>query len=248
MSNATPSPGELIQGRVISDVDWANADLSEAVFEDCTLRGAHLSGVVLEGARFIRCQLVDCRFSHVEAVGAVFETCVLTNSEAHKGLGVIFSRFEQARFLQCDLSFSTWERSDLHGLEMQDCNLRGAQFERTDFSKRFGRKLVRTSAAFRRCNFHLARISGLDLKGCDFEGSLFREADLSGTDLEAAILTDCDFFGAALTGARLAHADLRRSEISGLDLEALASRVGMKITIDQQQMLLAALGVEVSTI
>ena len=101
-------------------------------------------------------------------------------------------------------------------------------------------------SALRRCNLHLAQLAGLGLQGCDFEGSIFREADLSGSDLEGASLVDCDLYGANLAKAKLAHANLRRADINGLDLEALASRVGMKITVDQQHMLLAALGVDVS--
>jgi fluoroquinolone resistance protein len=246
MPAAAPSPGEAVRGLALQDVDWTDADLTEVVFEDCTIIGGRLSNTVLEGARFRQCQLVGFRLSHVEARDAVFENCVLTDAKAHKGVAVAFSRFEQARFVQCDLSFSEWDRSDLHGVEMEDCNLRGARLEKTAFSKQIGKKVVRALGAFRRCNFHLAQLSDLGLSGCDFEGSRFREADLSGSDLEAAVLIDCDLFGANLTNAKLARADLRRAEISGLDLETLASRTGMKITVDQQHMLLAALGVDVS--
>jgi len=162
------------------------------------------------------------------------------------GAAFAFSRLDAARFARCDLSFSLFDRSDLYDIELEDCNLRGARFQRAEFGKSFGRQIVRTSATLRRCNFHLADLSDARLPGCDLSGSHFREADLSGADLEGANLAGCDLFGAILAEAKLADADLRGAEVSGLNLLALASREGLKITADQQYALMTALGVDVS--
>jgi hypothetical protein len=178
--------------------------------------------------------------------GAVFEDCALTDADAHAGLVVSFSRLEDARFSRSDLSFARFERSDAYDLRVEDCNLRGARIQQVDFSKSLGRRVLRTSGAFRRCNFHLAEMADVSLRGWDLSGSRFREADLSGADLEGADLSGCDLFGAILSRARLAGADLRRAEIAGLDLTALATRAGLKITAGQQHLLLAALGIDVS--
>jgi len=247
MADSTPSAGKLTQGLNLSSFDWADADLTDAAFQDCEVSGVNFLNTVLDGATFVRCRLTNCRFSHVEAREISFSGCTLTDAASHKGLAICFSRLEQAKFEACDLSFSSWERSDLYGLDMVDCNMRGSKFYKTDFSKAFGRKPVRTSATFKRCNFHLAELCELDLSGCDFEESLFREADLSASNLEGANLTGADLFGAVHVGAKLANADLRRAEISGLDLDVLGSRIGMRITADQQHALLATLGIDVST-
>lgn len=246
MSFSTPKAGATLRDAVIAEFDWADADLTDAVFINCTITQAQFSNTVLDGVRFAQCRLVGCRMSHVEAREVAFEDCVLTDPETHQGVEIAFSRLEQARFANCDLSFARWERSDLYGLQMEACNLRGARFDRLDLAKRFGRQVVRTDSSFRRCNFHLAALAELDLHGCDFNGSRFREADLSSANLEDADLSDCDLFGANLARAKLAGADLRRAEISGLNLEILASRAKLKITASQQHALLAALGVEVS--
>jgi len=119
---------------------------------------------------------------------------------------------------------------------LEDCNLRGAQFQRNDFTRNLGRYRSSAAAILRRCNFHLADLGDINLPGCDLAQSLFREADLRDTDL----------FGAITSGTRLAGANLRGAEISGLDLTALASRDGLKITADQQYSLLSALGIDVS--
>ncbi len=240
-----PAAGATLEGRTIAGFEWAEADLTDATFVDCVIEDAQFSNTVLVGARFQKCRILRGRMAHADLREATFEDCLLTDADAHAGLSVAFSRLNEARFLRCDLSFARFDRSELYDVAMDDCNLRGARFDRADFSKSFGGKVVRVAAAFRRCNFHLAELGELGLSGCDLSGSRFREADLSGTNLEEADLKGCDLFGAILAGVKLAGADLRGAEISGLDLTALASREGLKITANQQYPLLAALGIDV---
>ena len=241
----TPAAGALIQGETITDFEWADADLTEAVFVDCLIDGAQLGAVVLEGARFQRCRILRSRLARADLREAVFEDCVFAGSSDHIGLAVAFSRLDMARFVRCDLSFATFDGCEMHGLTLEDCNLRGAQFKRVDFTRGLGRRRSEASATFRDCNFHLADLTEVALPGCDLAGSRFREADLSGADLEGADLKGCDLFGAITAEARLAGADLRGSALSGLDISALASRAGLQITLDQQYALLTTLGVDV---
>jgi fluoroquinolone resistance protein len=242
---ATPAAGATLKGETIAGFEWGDADLSAAVFVDCVIEDLQLGSVVLEGARFVRCRLARCRLARADLREAVFEDCVLTDPSTHAGATFAFSRLDLARFLRCDLSFARFDRSELHGVALEDCNLRGAKFERVDFTRGLGRLRSRPSAAFRRCNFHLADLTEASLPGCDLAGSKFREADLSAADLEGADLRDTDFFGAILAEAKLAGADLRGAEVSGLDLLALATHAGLKITLGQQYPLLTALGVDV---
>jgi fluoroquinolone resistance protein len=242
---ATPAAGATLQGETIAGFEWSDADLTEAVFVDCVIEDDQLGAVVLEGARFQRCRLSRCRFARADLREAVFEDCVLTDPSAHAGATFAFSRLDTARFLRCDLSFARFDRSELHGVTLEDCNLRGAKFDRVDFTRSLGRVRARPSATFRRCNFHLADLTEASLPGCDLAGSQFRETDLSRADLEGADLRDTDLFGALLAEAKLAGADLRGGEVSGLDLLALATRAGLKITLDQQYPLLTAMGIDV---
>lgn len=243
--SSVPTAGAIIQGKTISGFDWADADLTEAVLVDCLIEDAQFGSVVLEGARFSRCRIVRGRFARADLRESQFEDCVLTDPATHAGVTFAFSRLDQARFLRCDMSFAQFDRSELYGATLEDCNLRGARFHRVDFTKSLGRGRIRASAAFRRCNFHLADLAEIRLPGCDLSASQFREADLSGADLEDADLRGADLFGAVTTGAKLAGADLRGGEVSGLDLLALASRAGMKVMPDQQYALLTTLGLDV---
>jgi fluoroquinolone resistance protein len=245
MANPTPKAGACITDARFSGVDWAEADLTETVFENCLIEDAAWAGVVLNGARFKNCRIVRCRAAHADLREAVFEDCGFADPETRTGLVVAFSQLDQARFVNCDLTLSQFDRSSLFAIEMVDCNLRGARFNRADFSRAFGRKVVRTEGALRDCNLELAEMSEIRLPGCDLSQSRLREADLTGADLEGANLTGADLFGALLTDVRLAGADLRGAEVSGLDVTALATREGVKITAEQQYRLLSALGIDV---
>jgi fluoroquinolone resistance protein len=240
-----PRAGATLRGETITGFEWAEADLTEAVFVDCLIEAAQFGSVILEGARFTNCRVLRSRFARADLREAVFEDCVFTETTEHTGLAVAFSRLEAARFVRCDLSFIRFEGAEMHGVILEDCNLRGAAFRRADFTRNLGRRRSVAAAVFRRCNFHLADLAGVALPGCDLAGSQFRETDLSGADLEGADLRDTDLFGALLSDAKLAGADLRRAELSGVDLLGLATRVGIKITLDQQYPLLTALGVDV---
>lgn len=209
------------------------------------MEDAALSNTVLAGARFQRCRLIRPRFSHADLREAVFEDCVFADTERQKGAAFAFSRLDEARFTRCDLTHARFEGTDLYAVVMDACNLLGATFSRSGFSRAFGRNVVRTAAALTDCNFDLADLSGARLPGCDLTRSRFREADLSAADLEGANLTGADLFQAIVDGLKLAGADLRTAEISGLDLRRLATYAAAKITPDQQYALLDAIGVDV---
>jgi len=206
---------------------------------------AQLSSVILQNARFVRCRFVRCRFAHADLREAVFDHCDFADPDSHSGPQFAFSRLDETRFIACDLSFADVDRTSLYGVAFEACNLRGARFHRAEFSRAFGGKVVRTAAAFTGCNLELADLADAALPGCDLSRSSMREADLTGADLEGSDLTGCDLFQALTAGARLAGADLREGELSGLDLTALGSVSGMKVTTGQQYQLLTAMGVDV---
>ena len=241
-----PTAGATIENQTLDGFGWGEADLTDAVFHNCLIADAPFGAVTLEGARFYRCRILRGRFARADLRDTLFEDCNFADPEAHAGLSLVYSRLDQAVFRRCDLSFSKIESCEMHGVTLEDCNLRGAQFQRNDFTRNLGRYRSSAAATLRRCNFHLADLSDITLPGCDLARSLFREADLSGANLEGADLRDTDLFGAITSGAKLAGADLRGAEISGLDLTALASRDSLKITADQQYALLSALGLDVS--
>jgi fluoroquinolone resistance protein len=238
-------PGATFADLDLSNADFIDADLTDAVFEGCTLRDGHVQGAVLQGARFVGCRLIRCRFTHADLREVVFQECSFADDDGHVGAVFAFCRLEEARLRKCDMSFARFERSSLWGVEMEACNLRGSAFPRADFSRSFGRNVVQWAGAIKGCNLELADLTQLRLPKGDLNRCNLREAVLVDADLEGADLRECDLFQALTVGARLAGADLRGAEVSGLNLTELATLQGMKITLDQQYRLLNAMGVDV---
>ena len=193
----------------------------------------------------MNCRFVRCRFASVDLRNASFEGCSFADDQGHKGVQFAFSRLDMARFARCDLSFAALDRSDLYGIEMETCNLRGAVFTKVDFARAFGRKLIKYAGAIKGCNLELADLTEVRMPDCDLNSSSFREAVLIDADLQGADLRGCDFIQALTAGAKLARADLRGAELGGLNLMELASVSGMMVSMDQQYQLLTAMGVDV---
>lgn len=239
--------GGEVHGAALSRIDWDSAQCADAALSDCVVEDAVLSGTVLSGARLVRCRFARCRFAHVDLRGAYIEECSFTDRGASVGSTFAFSELRESRFKGCDLSFCKFERSQLFAIEMNQCNLLGAKFVGADFSHSYGRKMVAVRATLRDCNLELAQLAGISLPGCELARSSFREADLSNADLTGADLRGCDLREAELESAKLEKADLRGAEFAGLNLLTLGSIKGMKINPDQQWVLLAGLGVDIST-
>ena len=216
-----------------------------APIEDADLSAIDWKDLACDEANFIRCRFIGCRFAHTDFRGATFEDCIFTDKAASKGSTLAFTELREARLLRCDLSFCHFDRSKLFDIKMDRCNLLGARFDHADFSHTIGRKVVPIKATLHRCNFEIASLAGVRLPQCDLSGSIFREADLTDADLTGAILRDCDLEKCELLRAKLAEADLRGAKIAGLNLLSLATMQGLKVSQDQQWMLLAALGIEV---
>src|SRR5260370_70664 len=69
------------------------------------------------------------RVSQAALKGAVFGPCQFTGDDG-KGCTFAFSDLQRARFSRCDLALATFERSELFAVEMHECNLTGARFNK----------------------------------------------------------------------------------------------------------------------
>ncbi len=228
-----------------AEVDFREAIANGRPVEDADLSNLDWKDAPCAGASFLRCRFVGCRFAHADFRGATFEDCVFTDKAAATGCTFAFSELHEARLIRCDLSFCHFDRCRLFAIEMDRCNLLGANFSNADFGHAYGRKMTSIKATFRRCNFEIASLAGVRLPECDLASSIFREADLTDADLSGAILRDCDLEKCELLRAKLAGADIRGAKIAGLNLLSLGSMEGMKISQNQQWLLLAGLGLEV---
>jgi fluoroquinolone resistance protein len=228
----------------IADDRWPELGCEGASFTDCVFERIQFSESLLADSSFKNCRFVSCRLSHPELQGARFEGCDFAG-EDNKGCSFAFGNLQRAEFSACNLSLTVFERTELFGIEMRDCNLTGAKFTKVDFSRALSRKQIETRARFLDCKMDLAELVEARLPTCSLAGSRLREADLSGADLTDAELKDCDLFQTILDGAKLAGADLTGAEVSGLNLTTLAGFAGVKVSDDQMYRLLDAMGVSV---
>jgi fluoroquinolone resistance protein len=227
-------------------IDQLHAAIAKGLpIEDADLSSLEWKDLSCAGATFLRCRFIGCRFAHVDFRGAIFQDCIFTDKAASKGAVFAFSELREVRLLRCDLSFCRFDRCKLFAIELDRCNLLGAHFSAVDFSHSFGRKMTQTKAAIRRCNLDVTNLAGIRLSQCDLSGSSFREADLTDADLTGANLQECDLAECDLNRAQLADADIRRAKIGGLNILRLGSVKGLKVSADQQWLLLAGLGIEV---
>jgi uncharacterized protein YjbI with pentapeptide repeats len=96
-------------------MQWSDSKLSRAVFRNCKIMGAALSGLVLENVLFDNCKLDYATFNDIRAAGPlVFSKCALS----------------EATFTNCDLSRTVLNDCTLRLTEFtrgkyQDCDLRG---------------------------------------------------------------------------------------------------------------------------
>ena len=237
--------GMVVRDTDLSQLDFTDADLSAACFEECMLIDAKLTGTCFDSARFVRCRFIRLRMANCDLRDAVLTDCSFADDQGYSGAQFAFTRLEQTRFSGCDLSFASFDRSNLFGLDMERCNLRGAAFAKVDFGRTFGSKLTKWAGKLRSCNLELTDMIDIRMPDCDLSGSKLREAVLEGADLEGADLRGCDLVQALTAGARLARADMRGADLAGLDLTKLGSREGMMVSADQQFQLLQAMGLDV---
>jgi fluoroquinolone resistance protein len=236
--------GKPIRALRMADDRWPELDCAGAFFADCVFEQVQFSNPILDDARFTNCRFVSCRLSHAELSGARFEGCGFAGEDT-KGCSFAFSDLQRAVFAACDLSLAIFDRTELFAIEMRECNLTGAKFNKVDFSRALSRKKIETRASFHACRMDFVDLSEAKLPGCSLAGSRLREADLSGADLTDAELMTCDLFQAILDGAKLSGADLTGAEVSGLNLTTLADFAALRVSDDQMFRLLDAMGVSV---
>ena len=132
-----------------------------------------------------------------------------------QGMHVHFQRSATGPVFRMRSCVASFESTEMFAVEMHECNLTGARFNKVDFSRALSRKQIETRASFHHCKMDLADLAETKLPRCSLSGSRLREADLSSADLTDADLTDGDPFQTNLYSATLTGADLTGAEVSG---------------------------------
>src|SRR5262249_39664240 len=127
-------------------------DLAEARFEGCLFRLPALRGADFSASAFRDCRFEPARFASCTFAEAHFDNCSLFDVAQKKGCIFAFCDVQAAEMAKCNFATNSFERCDLYDLKAVECSFRGAQFDRSTFSKPLSRRSVLTKVAFDACN------------------------------------------------------------------------------------------------
>ncbi|HEY3697566.1 pentapeptide repeat-containing protein [Phenylobacterium sp.] len=203
-----PGPVHLA-GVGLEETDLSGLVMAGWTFERCQLRHTRLVDARLEGSRWIACRAGFADFSGAD----------LAESEFRSG------DFNNASFRRCALAGASFVGGKLTGADFSDVRALGAAFE----------EVLLVAAKLPGFSFRKAHLKKLD----------FSQADLRRADFRDAILEDTSLRGANLVDARFQGADLRGADLGGLRLVDAAPFRGATISGKQAGQLLAELGLVV---
>ena len=146
----------IYDGRTLQRIDFSNAFLDNAVFQQCTLVGVKFRNTLLRGSRFVECVFVDCDFSGARLYettcldltmnGCRLRDVVLASSRLTmldarrcdlRGFKAHGSTMATCRFIACDLSDFTMLDSGGAGVEILLSHWRGPRMERSRLMRQF---------------------------------------------------------------------------------------------------------------
>jgi fluoroquinolone resistance protein len=237
--------GVPLDGVDLSHAEWEDLDFLDLRLQNCTARDTHFRQVELEGLVASDCTFINCDFRSANLNGARFQGCSFSEKETHQGCSFRFSDFQHAVVKQCDFSFSSFDRCDLFGLEIEDCQFRGADLAASTFSRSLSKSKDMVRVTARDSRFEHANLRGLNLSTLQAEKCTFSQAAMEECNLTDAVLLECDLGGAALLSAVMDGANLSGSNLDGLDLRLLKSHNGLIILDHQQRQLMTELGIDV---
>ena len=248
--------GAKLDRAVLAHADLENCCLNGASLNEANLgksrmvgvsaRGSQLKETILSGALIQGSDFTDASISGMQTffqatvsqscfAGMIGHELIFLDMEL---IGCDFSgcRLQDAVFIKCDFSQSTWDDATLDELVCVSCIARGASFSRaslfkimlakeSDFSQsdfsdsRLDQANLR-DARLMNCQFDRSSLIGADLSNVVAGGSSFRLACASDSQWVRADLRDADLAGCQLSNSVLHNADLRGADLRQANLHA----------------------------
>jgi len=163
------------------DTDFTGAHAESHTFLECTLRGARLDDVHLEGSRWS-----ECAWERVQGVGVSLVEVSLADTT-----------FDGCRLAAVAAWGSTWRDVTVKGGKVDLLNLRGARLKDVSF----------VDCVVTELDLSEARVDGLTFEGCTLVEPTFGRGTYAGLDLSRATLRSPRGL-AGLRGATLSRAQV----------------------------------------
>lgn len=194
--------GDEYQDLVFDALQQAKSCVRDCEFVQCQFRGCDFAAATLVGCRFIDCDFYDCNFNVVR-----FERCTMRccQFQGCNVTGVNWTRLDwrsvnlaaPLSFIQCDLSYSVFQRLALpqlllhecivHEVDFSECDLTAADFHSSDLAGAFFRH-----TKLDKCNFQQAYNFAIDPTQNSVTAARFSSPEVLNLLAAFRIKVDCD--------------------------------------------------------
>jgi len=188
---------------------------------------------VLAGEPIVESRLVGADLSGRKLVGLVAKYAILEGVSL-SACEIPAARFQDVRFVKCDLSNASLRGFEARRVEFIDCRLIGmaateCQWQDVLVQNCDGRYVQLNDGRIRTGEFRASDFSEADFRGTDLEGTSFAQVLLSRADLSHSKLRNADLRGAAIDGILVGSEDVRGAIVTAAQAMELARLLGLVI-------------------
>ncbi|MCC6588419.1 MAG: pentapeptide repeat-containing protein [Bryobacterales bacterium] len=202
----------------LSDADLSGVEMSEADFRGATLNRIDFTAAQSERVRFDQCFLMGANMAEIKALETIWSNSIMPESRW------LEATLQSCKLDQSKIAKSSWNQARLFGCDFSHANLESAVLYRVraQLSRFYGTALVQanfTGSSIQDCNFDRADLTSAKLQNCDATRSSFTRTKLESCDFRGAKLGGCEFSGAFMVHARFDGAMLRGTDLRGANMK-----------------------------
>lgn len=245
MSDGTPSfldalPTDPATDLVVRREDVLAAEIRGRSFSACLFQDCDF-----EGSTFIDCTFADCLFDGCKFREATFVRCRLGGGADERPSRWRFCDLSQARFEGCNLALCEIAECQAFETVFDKCSCLGLKFD-AEVHRRIGKSKVTGGVRFQECRMQFAVFTPADYETCVFETCDLRDVDFSRGNYTRASFRGSVLHNVDFKGATLDEADISAATFDTFPLSDLFSAQGLVVSRDQQEPILASMGIRVS--
>ncbi len=231
----SPHPGKEDQLReyaiaqLSNNADLSGNDFACVDFSGLDLSNANLSECLLEGCKFINCDLTRTNFSNAIAVSCLFKDCYFHTVSLDKtNLGR--SQFVNCVFTDCDMThtelmYATYQGTTFTNCQFPSITLIESSINETNFRDCDFEISIFINVIWKSCHFEKVTFNGSHFVENELPSSHFHDCDLSSSNFLDAQANGTEFINGKLENTRfVGQCELRGSVFKNLDLNMASFR------------------------
>ncbi|MCW8329903.1 Qnr family pentapeptide repeat protein [Photobacterium sp. SDRW27] len=215
------------------------------IVSDKTFIEENFSKHDLSGSEFKQCSFYRCNFDRADLTDAEFQDCKFIEHGDIEGCSFEYTKLKNASFKECDLSMAQFVGAQCFGIEFRTCNLKGANFNLTNFCNYITQNTFFCSVYITGCNLAYANFENQRLEKCDLFENRWNGANMYGASLKGSDLSRGEFSEEQWGQFDVEECNLCHVDLTGLDPRNVKLK-GVMICDWQQEQLLEPFGLIVS--